>query len=120
MADENELHVYGMADQGNRPPPAAQGMRGAKASTRPRERDPDFSHPLVLDNGKAVEVSEGSGVSFAEATGRAGFASDTQRSAAADQRPGNSNAAPMLIGLALAFGIAAGAATRAWLLRRPV
>jgi hypothetical protein len=74
MAEESEVRVYGMADQANRDPPAAEGMRGDKASARPSERDPALSHQVALGDGNTVTISEGSGVAFVEATGRAGLA----------------------------------------------
>jgi hypothetical protein len=107
MADENEARVYGMADQANRDPPAAQGTRGAKAALEPGARDPDLTHKVALGDGRTVTVSEGSGVAFAEATGRAGLTAD-----AADDELSQGSAAPWLIGLALAAGIAIGVELR--------
>ena len=105
MADENQARVYGMADPANRHPPAAQGMRGEKASTRPGERDPEFSRPVTLEGGNTVTVSEGSGVAFAEATGRAG----AKPNVADDEQewPRGFGSVPALAGLALAAGIIA-------------
>lgn len=69
MAEENQARVYGMADQANRHPPAAQGMRGEKATVA-ESRDEDFSHKVTLDSGRTIEVSEGNGVAYAEASGK--------------------------------------------------
>ncbi|HEV2568934.1 hypothetical protein [Sphingomonas sp.] len=69
MAEENNARVYGMADQANRHPPAAQGMRGEK-STGTQGAGPEFSHDVTLESGRRVVVSEGNGVAFAEASGR--------------------------------------------------
>lgn len=74
MTDESHAPVYGMPDPDNRDPPAAEGMRGAKAETEPQRKEPDFSHTVALDDGRTATVTEGSGVAFAEQTGRAGFA----------------------------------------------
>lgn len=63
-----EARVYGMADQGNRQPPAPQGMRG---ENRP-ERLPEYAHNVTLGDGRTVTVAQDSGVAYAEATGRAG------------------------------------------------
>lgn len=63
-----EARVYGMADQANRHPPAAQGMRG---ENRP-ERLPEYAHNVTLGDGRTVTVAQDSGVAYAEATGRAG------------------------------------------------
>ena len=68
MADENEARIYGMADQANRDPPAAQGSRGERASA-----GLDLSRPVALEDGRTVTVSEASGVAHTEATGRAGI-----------------------------------------------
>ena len=69
MTEENQARVYGMADQANRPPPAAQGMRGENA-TGAQGGDAEFSHAVALDSGRTVQVTEGNGVAFAEASGK--------------------------------------------------
>ncbi len=63
-----QARVYGMADQANRHPPAAQGMRG---ENRP-ERLPEYAHNVTLGDGRTVTVAQDSGVAYAEATGRTG------------------------------------------------
>lgn len=67
-----EARVYGMADQANRHPPAAQGMRGENSP----ERLDGYEHGVTLGDGRKVMVEEASGVAFAEATGRAGRSAD--------------------------------------------
>ena len=74
MADEDQARVYGMADPANRDPRPAEGTRGAKAETGADREALDFSHDVTLEDGRRVTVSEGSGVAFAEETGRAGLA----------------------------------------------
>jgi hypothetical protein len=69
MTEENKTRVYGMADQANRHPPAAQGMRGENSSA-PAESESEFSHTVTLESGRTVAVSEGNGVAYAEASGR--------------------------------------------------
>lgn len=114
MAEENTPRVYGMADQDNRDPPPAQGMRGEQSAPGPRANDPEFCHMVTLENGKRVPVAEGNGVAFAEASGRIARPEDrelqvefvpeeTGQSAAVARR----SRAPLLIG-ALTVGAAAG------------
>jgi len=76
MAEENETHLYGTADQADRDPPAAQGLRGEKSTQLPGDMDSGYRHQVTLDNGRRVEVTEESGVAFAETTGRAGLLAD--------------------------------------------
>ena len=111
MADENEARVYGMADQANRDPPAAEGMRGEKASAE--QADLDFSHPVTLDDGRTVTVSEGSGVAYTEATGRAGTASHDAASPDQPAVPSQRGKTALILA-----GLAAGIAGGAWLARR--
>lgn len=61
-------HLYGTADEADRDPPAAQGMRG---ENRPDEAA-GYAHDLTLGDGRTVTVEQASGVAFAEATGAAG------------------------------------------------
>jgi hypothetical protein len=70
MAEENQVRVYGMADQANRHPPAAQGMRGENSSAPPESSDSEFRHAVTLESGRTVAVSEGNGVAYAEASGK--------------------------------------------------
>ena len=108
MAEENQARVYGMADQANRHPPAAQGTRGEKASTRPG--DPEFSHAVTLDSGKQVVVSEGNGVAYAEATGRTAVARNREEldvEFIPEEASSRASRTPMLIG-ALVAGAGAG------------
>jgi hypothetical protein len=70
MTKENQARVYGMADQANRHPPAAQGMRGENSSAPAEGSEAEFSHAVTLESGKRVVVSEGNGVAYAEASGR--------------------------------------------------
>jgi hypothetical protein len=105
MADEYEPRVYGMADEASRGPPASQGLRGERSTTRPSEIEPAFSHTIMLDSGKQVVVSEGSGVAYAEATGRFGRAAGE-----AGEKPSTSRdqtAAAALLG-ALVAGMGVG------------
>jgi hypothetical protein len=74
MANQDQVRVYGMADPANRDPPPVQGMRGEKSEADPQRPDTDFTRQVTLDDGRTVTVSEGSGVAYAEETGRAGFA----------------------------------------------
>ncbi len=69
MAERDSgVRVYGAPDPDNRQPAPDQGMRGEQgASLAPRE---DLSHELPGEHGP-IAVQEQSGVSFAEATGRA-------------------------------------------------
>lgn len=122
MADKGEPRVYGMADQANRDPPAAEGMRGDKASARPRDRDPDLSHQVTLGDGHRVTVSEGSGVAYAEATGRAGLAEPKPwvETVVEDEPPARANPVPLLAGLALGAGIFAFALWRLSAVERDV
>ena len=127
MADKGEPRVYGMADQANRDPPAAEGLRGEKPSARPREREPDLSHKVTLGDGNTVTVSEGSGVAWAEATGRAGLAEPKPwlEPAPEEEPPMRFSAAPLIAGLAIGAGVFAfalwrlGAAERDVLFRSP-
>jgi hypothetical protein len=110
MADKGEPRVYGMADQANRDLPAAEGMRGEKPSVRPREREPDLSHKVTLGDGNTVTVSEGSGVAWAEATGRAGLAEPKPWLEPAPEEgepPTRFNPAPLIAGLAIGAGVLA-------------
>jgi hypothetical protein len=117
MADENEARVYGMADQANRHPPAAQGMRGENSAARTRDHSPEFSHNVTLGDGKRVIVSEGSGVSYAEATGRAGHRADNEELevefAPEPSRQRRSPGLPLLAGLA-AVGVGIGLYAIRW------
>jgi hypothetical protein len=107
MADEIQARVYGMADQANRHPPSAEGLRGEKPSTRPRNRDPQFSHAVRLDSGRTVVVSEGSGVAYAEATGRIGGATTAEDLEVEFTAEPRRSRLPLILG-ALAAGGAAG------------
>jgi hypothetical protein len=108
MADEDQARVYGMADPANRDPPPAEGMRGEKAETAPRHDDPDFSHTVALDDGRTVTVSEGSGVAYAEETGRAGFArAKSWRDTQVRGEVGPSVPVLPILGIALAAGVIA-------------
>lgn len=128
MAEESEARVYGMADQANRDPAPAEGMRGARSSTEEQRLDPELSHQVMLDNGRAVTVSEGSGTAFAEATGRAGLTADLSDAEPAETGCGNgrpdavaraaslpidwAGPVPLFAGLAFALGIVLWAARR--------
>ena len=106
----NEPRVYGMADQANRHPPAQQGLRGERSANS--VQDPEFSHAVTLDGGKRVVVSEGNGVSYAEATGRVTRPEPPQElevEFTPEPLPetGHTSRTPLLIG-ALAVGAAAG------------
>lgn len=68
-----QARVYGMADQENRDPPAAQGLRG---ENRPGPLE-GYAHDVTLGDGRTVTIEQDSGVAFAEATARAG-SSDPQ------------------------------------------
>ena len=70
MAEENQARVYGMADQANRHPPAAQGMRGENSTSPSEGSDSEFRHTVALESGRTVEISEGNGVAYAEASGK--------------------------------------------------
>lgn len=118
MADENDVRVYGMADQANRDPAPAEGMRGARSSTQPRRVDPDLSHQVRLDTGSTVTVSEGSGVAFAESTGRAGLAEPKpwlEPVAHEEPMSRSFDPVPLIAGLSVAIGIIA---FTAWRMRR--
>jgi hypothetical protein len=117
MAEENKPRVYGMADQANRHPPPAQGMRGEQAAPGLRARDPEFAHMVTLENGKRVPVSEGNGVAYAEAIGRVArpedreleieFVPEEQEKQAVVATSQRRSGKPLLIG-AMAAGVAAG------------
>lgn len=108
MADEDQARVYGMPDPANRDPPPAEGMRGEKAEAAPRHDDLDFSHTVALDDGRTVTVSEGSGVAYAEETGRAGFAkAKSWRDTEVREEDGPSVPVLPILGIALAAGIIA-------------
>lgn len=121
MAEENTPRVYGMADQANRDPPSAQGIRGEQAAPGPRAHDPEFSHMVTLENGKRVPVSESNGVAYAEASGRVArpedrelqveFTPEEEEVAAAPRS--TSSKAPLLIG-----AVAAAAAAGIYLIER--
>lgn len=106
MAEENTPRVYGMADQADKNPPPA--------------RDPEFAHMVTLESGKRVPVSQGNGVSYAEATGAVArpeqqdlqveFVPEEQAKVA---RPPRRSTAPLLIG-----AVAAGAAAGVFLIER--
>lgn len=106
MTQESEARVYGMADQANRHPPAAEGMRGEKSTQQPEDREAGYEHSVMLGGGRQVLVSEDSGVAYAEATGRAGRAPLRSPGPSNLQQPEparsafRSNAVPLLIGLA--------------------
>lgn len=109
MADENEARVYGMADQANRFPPAAEGLRGEQTTTRPDAANPALKRLVTLDSGRMVELREDSGVGWAEAEGRAGLVDQGDATleppaSSPRRRPGLG-----LMLLALASGAAAGA-----------
>ncbi|MFD1612547.1 hypothetical protein ACFSCW_12120 [Sphingomonas tabacisoli] len=115
MAEQSEARIYGMADQANRDPPPAQGMRGDKASVRAGEGDPALSHQLALGDGNTVTISEGSGVAYAEATGRAGLAGPKlwlEPVSAEDDEPARVSLWPIAAGLLVSAGILAFAAWR--------
>jgi hypothetical protein len=61
-------HIYGAADEADRDPPAAQGIRGENRS----DETSGYAHDLTLGDGRKVTVEQASGVAFAEATGAAG------------------------------------------------
>ena len=105
MADEDQARVYGMADPANRDPPAAEGVRGARAETGGDRESLDFSHDVALDDGRTVTVSEGSGVSFAEQTGRTGLA---EAKPWRDTTVRDEDAAPVTLLPILAIAAAAG------------
>lgn len=107
MADENEPRVYGLPDGAGRE--SAEGLRGARATSRPRHRDPSLSHIVPLETGRTVVLREGSGVAYAEATGRAGLAEPKawrDTSCNEETRAHRRVAVPVLAGLAVATGIA--------------
>jgi hypothetical protein len=107
MTQQSEARVYGMSDQANRHPPAAQGMRGEKAAAD----ETGYRHEIMLDNGKQVGVAEESGVAFAEATGRAGRSRPAKPTNAEMEPPHKpvavANALPLIIGLAVSAVILA-------------
>lgn len=109
MPDENEARVYGMADQANRSPPAAQGLRGEQPTTRADRANPALKRVVTLDSGRLVELREDSGVGWAEAEGRVGLTDQSEA------RPDLPAAAPRrgpgigLMLLALTGGLVAGA-----------
>jgi hypothetical protein len=107
MTQESEARVYGMADQANRHPPAAQGLRGEKAAAD----ETGYRHEVMLDDGRQVSVAEESGVAFAEATGRAGRARPAKPATAKMEPPNRrvavANALPLIIGLAVSAVILA-------------
>lgn len=108
MANESEARVYGMADQANQPPPAAQGVRGEKAAAG--DADADYRHEVTLDGGKQIAVTEDSGVAYAEATGRAGLSRRPapERRVERGREPLSApNELPLMIGLAISVGILA-------------
>ncbi|NNM76534.1 hypothetical protein HJG53_06415 [Sphingomonas sp. ID1715] len=111
MAEENQARVYGMADQANRHPPAAQGMRGENLDRH--ESDEEFSHAVTLETGKTVAVSEGNGVAFAEATGRVERPEREELFVEFTPEPSADARTPLLIGGLLAVaGVALYAAGR--------
>ncbi|GAO38124.1 hypothetical protein SCH01S_04_00080 [Sphingomonas changbaiensis NBRC 104936] len=109
MADETQARVYGMPDPANRDPVAPEGMRGDRVEVEPRRRDPDLSHKVMLETGNTVTLDEGSGVAYAEATGRAGLAeAKPWRDTRVEDEPGTGTSAiPLLAGLAIAAGVVA-------------
>lgn len=109
MADENEARVYGMADQANRSPPAAQGLRGEQTTTRPSDANPALKRVVTLDSGRLVELREDSGVGWAEAEGRAGLADQGEARPDLPPAPPRRRSGVGLMLLALAGGLAAGA-----------
>lgn len=115
-----ETRVYGMADQANRHPPAAQGVRGEKASTQPETRHPEFSHSVTLDSGKTVVVSEGNGVAYAEATGRIAKPEPEEMEIkfVPEERRRRSAATPLLLGAVFTGAGAALYFADQWLRRR--
>jgi len=102
-------HLYGTPDGGDRPEPAPQGLRGARATLDPEGGNPGLRRRVALDSGRLVTLVEDSGVGWAEAEGRAGHQARPVAAA-----PGGT-ARPALRWLALA---AAGGAALAALLRR--
>jgi hypothetical protein len=119
MAEENKARVYGMADQANRHPPAAQGMRGENSSSR-EGGDSGFRHAVTLDTGRTVEVSEGNGVAYAEASGRVERPEreevEVEFTPEAEERPDFGK--PLLIGALLAGAGAALYVAGRWLRER--
>lgn len=115
MAEQSEARVYGMADQANRDPPPAEGMRSDKTSLRPEQRDPALSHQVVLGDGNTVTISEGSGVAYAEATGRAGLVGPKlwlDPVPTEDEAPARVSPWPIVAGLLMSAGVVAFAAWR--------
>jgi hypothetical protein len=75
-SDKNEEpRVYGQADDGNRTPPAPQGMRGENGDTL-APADPEQVHEERVAGGRRIVVEEVSGTAFAESSGRAGLAQE--------------------------------------------
>jgi hypothetical protein len=99
-----KARVYGMADQDNRDLPSAQGLRGEKSSLKARDHEPELTHSVTLGTGRTVSVSEGSGVAYAEATGRIAAAPDHAEPPAP---PSTRSRLPVMLAAASA-GIAAG------------
>lgn len=112
--DESGARVYGMADGKDQPPPAPQGLRGARATLDPTHGNPALRRHVALDSGRMVELVEDSGVGWAEAEGRAGRAAAAPDAAfqVAPAPPPRQGPPLWWIGVALAGGAALGALLR--------
>lgn len=65
------FRLYGTADPENNQQPPAGGMRGEGYAT-PEPAAEDLTHTMISSDGRTIALEEQSGVSFVEASGRAG------------------------------------------------
>lgn len=65
------FRLYGTADPENNQTPPAGGMRG-EGNAIPEGTDESLTHDIVSSDGRTLTLEEQSGVSFVEASGRAG------------------------------------------------
>ncbi|MBB3345740.1 hypothetical protein [Sphingomonas sp. BK069] len=65
------FRLYGTADPENNQTPPAGGMRG-EGNAIPEGSDESLTHEMTSSDGRVLTLDEQSGVSFVEASGRAG------------------------------------------------
>lgn len=65
------FRLYGTADPENNQTPPAGGMRG-EGNAIPEGTDESLTHEMTSSDGRVLTLEEQSGVSFVEASGRAG------------------------------------------------
>jgi hypothetical protein len=99
------FRLYGTADPQNNQSPPAGGMRG-EGNAIPEGADASLTHEMRSSDGRVLTLEEQSGVSFVEASGRAG----ERASAAGPVRSSGPGWGTLLLAGALGFLLGRGAA----------